>query len=115
MAITWADVLLIASELSTTATATQNAILEDVDREVDDGAWGEFANKGKKYLAAHLATITAQSGAGGAGPITSETLGPMSRSYASAADTGNSLTSTRYGMEYLRILRIAVGPCALVP
>ena len=116
MAISWSDVVKIAPELSTLAVDTQNEILADVDLEVDPGTWNEFADKGRKYLAAHLGTLARPGSVGVAGPVTSETLGPMSRSYSveGATDAG-ALSSTRYGVEYARTRRIACGPGALVP
>lgn len=115
MAITWDDVVLIAPELSSLDSGAQDAILEDVELEIDATRWGIFANKGRKYLAAHLGTLATRGSVGVAGPVTSETLGPMSRSYdaGSAVDAG-LLSSTRYGVEFARIRRIACGPGAFV-
>ena len=116
MAISWTDVSRIAPELVSLTVETQNAILEDVDLEIDAGRWGSFADKGRKYLAAHLGTVASRGSVGVAGAVTSETLGPMSRSYdsSSSSDAG-LLSSTRYGIEYVRIRRIACGPGAFVP
>lgn len=118
MAVTWSDVVTFpAPELSTVATGTQNAILAVVDRQIDDDAWGEFANDGRRYLAAHLGTLSSGAGAGAVGPVTSESVGAMSRSYGSLSDTSGAgaLGSTRYGLEYYRLLRLALGVPALVP
>lgn len=106
----------VAPELSTLSVETQNDILADVDNEVDAAMWNEFADKGKKYLAAHLGTLATRGSAAVSGPVTSESIGPMSRSYSTeAASEAGLLSSTRYGVEYVRIRRIAVGPAALVP
>lgn len=79
MAISWSDVEAIAPELSSVGTATQDAIIALVERWVssDTRAWGELADDGKRYLAAHMATLIGNQ----MGGITSESLGPMSRSY----------------------------------
>jgi len=108
--ITWQDVVNIAPALTASAipTGMQAALLTRVQTEVDDDAWGEYADFGRAYLAAHLATIRFNTGA-----ITSESVGPLSRSYAMLPITQSLLATTMFGMEYLRLLRLAVGPCVL--
>ena len=112
MSITWADVEALDDSLATTPASTQTLILAITSRQIDVDAWGEFADDGQLFLAAHLGRLYA-SGAG-AGPIQSETLGPMSRSYANLSQTSGELSTTKWGLEYMRLLRIAVGPGALV-
>lgn len=118
MAITWAaDVVPIAPSLSTASTTFQNLILAIVNREIDDEVWGTFADDGRRFLAAHFGTIMT-GGAGGAagGPITSESLGAMTRSYGMIqGEVPPALQKTWYGLEYYRILLIAVAVPALVP
>jgi len=104
MAITWTDVVGIAPELVSVETATQTAILAVVSRQIDGDAWGEFADDGAKYLAAHLASIR-----GNEGLVTTETLGQMSRSYALPPGIMGSLALSTYGAEYKRLIDIAVG------
>lgn len=113
MSVTWAQVESLDSSLSTVATGTQNLILAIVDRQIDDTVWASFADDGRLFLAAHFGRLY---GAGaGAGSITSETLGPMSRSYGLPAGVDGDLATTKWGIEYQRLLRIAVGPGTLVP
>lgn len=114
MAITWAQVVLIAPELSTVATATQNLLLVIVDRQIDGEVWGSYADDGALYLAAHLGTL-ANGGAAGAGPVTSETLGPMSRSYGMPSGVSGTFGTTRYGVMFEQLRLIAVGIAAFVP
>lgn len=121
MAITWADVQAIAPELTDTAvpTATQAVLLAMVDRQIDDEAWLDLANDGRTYLAAHMGTVyvtTANGAAASVGPVTMETVGPMSRSYGSSTTNGTStvdplLGTTRYGLWYLHMIRLL--PCSL--
>ena len=118
--IVWADVTAVAAELTTTAVAsdTRTYVLDYVNnRAIDGDVWGEFADDGKRYLAAHMATMAISGSGGAAGPVILETLGPMSRSYATTASTSgdDSLSLTRYGREYLRLLRIAVAVPGIVP
>lgn len=88
----------------------QQAILARVGREVDPDAWGEFANDGMAWLAAHLGAIRTNTGA-----VTSEGVGPLSRGYAALPLSAGMLSTSVYGVEYLRLLRIAVGVPGLVP
>lgn len=114
MAITWAaDVAPLSTSLATIPTATQTLILAVVDRQIDDVAWGTFADDGRRFLAAHLGTLYLRP-LGAAGPITSETLGAMSRSYGMLPLLAGALGSTIYGAEYERLLRIACGVPGLV-
>jgi hypothetical protein len=124
MSIAWTDVQVIAPELTDTAvpTGTQSVLLAMVDRQIDDEAWGELADDGRTYLAAHMGTVyvtTAGGGAGSAGSVISESVGPLSRSYSSAAQSGGSidqlLGTTRYGIWYLHLVRLLPSSLGLVP
>lgn len=112
MSIVWADVTAIAPELSTVAAAGQTAILGQVnDEEIKDATWPSVAkaNRARRYLAAHLATLTL-SARGGVGPIQSESVGNVSRSYAvSVSEGSNNLDGTAYGKEYRRLVRLSFG------
>lgn len=114
MSIAWSDVEAIAPELSTLAAASQTYILGLVnERMIDDDVWLEFADDGRAYLAAHLGTLATGSGSG-SGAVTSESIGPFSRSYASPSDD-DALDTTKYGRFYKTLLRMAVAVPALVP
>lgn len=112
MSIVWSDVEAIAPELSVSPLATQDAILEQVnDEEIHDDTWRSAAraDRARRYLAAHLATI-ASNGRGSVGPIQSESVGSVSRSYAVSMAMGSSnLDSTGYGKEYQRLRRMQFG------
>lgn len=104
MAIAWSDVVDIAPEMSTLTTAQQNAVLGVVNRLlVDTTLWGDRIDDGKKFLAAHIATIGIKRG--GKGEIASETLGPASRSYATLRDINGTLGQSGYGAMYLELVR----------
>lgn len=101
MAISWTDVVAIAPHLSSTPVATQNAVLAMATRWVSDVSWGVHADDGRTYLAAHLASSSVSGNQ--AGPILSETLGPMSRSYAGAGlppGVKGSLALSTYGATF---------------
>lgn len=110
MAITWGDVAAVAPELANIGVATQTKILAIVGRCIDPVAWGEFADDGATYLAAHLASIR-----GNQGLLNAESLGPMSRSYSVPPGLQGTLALSTYGAQFQWFQRIAVGPGAMVP
>lgn len=73
--------------------------------QVDEDRWGSIADLGVAYLAAHLLTVSARGGSGAAGPVTSESVGSVSRSFGSSSSQAGSgsLDSTSYGREHLRL------------
>lgn len=115
MSVTWADVQLIAPELTTAAVpvATQSLLLTIVDLQLDDDAWGDLADVGRRYLAAHLGSLYIGGSAGGY--VTSETLGPMSRSYGLPAGVTGALSSSKYGIEYQRLIGLLSCSIGFVP
>lgn len=124
MSVTWSDVVAFpAPELAGVASGAQAAILAYVDRQIDPDVWGDYADDGRRYLAAHLASQMGATGSGAGsagtmGPVTSETLGPMSRSYGALSGSTEGmgeLAATKYGREYYRLLRIALAIPGYVP
>lgn len=113
MSIVWADVTAIAAAVSTLPVATQTVILAIVDRQIDDTEWLDLADDGRRYLAAHLATVYSQGA--GAGAVTSETLGPMSRSYGLPPGVTGELATTPYGVFYLHLLKLLPASLGFVP
>lgn len=103
MAIQWSDVTAIAPELSIATMPMQVAILDIVDREVHDEAWGASGDVGRVYLAAHLATISLRRGNG---QITAEAVGQLSRQYAEGISLNPSFVLSPYGAEYERQTRM---------
>lgn len=106
--ITWADVILIAPDLSTLTVSQQNAILAQVELQMNT-VWGDKIDLGAVWLAAHIGTLikraTAGSGGGASGPVTQETVGQVSRSYANVFSIAlGSFSLTPFGMEYERLL-----------
>lgn len=109
--ITWADVETVAPQLAAPAVSVgqQAAILDEVSL-LEAESWGseEKCDLGRKYLAAHLGTVVAaQTAATKAGPVVSESAGPISRSYGSPSIEGTAfdgdLTSTSYGRRYIAL------------
>lgn len=97
-----------ATELSTVATATQNAVLTTVGLQVSEDAWDTLYDIGCAYLAAHLGSVGRRRGA--AGSVMSESVGSVSRSYANSVAQGSAqLGSTSYGVEYERLIGLLPG------
>lgn len=98
--ITWSNVVnLPAPELATVPLAAQTQILTFVSTFLSEDVWGGLIDTGRAYLAAHLATSGSRGGAGG--PVTSESVGQVSRAYAASIAAGAAqLGSTAYGLTY---------------
>jgi hypothetical protein len=101
--IDWDDVTATAPELSTVPVEMQAAVLTAVAELVsDDAVWGSKLDVGRAYLAAHLATVARRRG--GAGPLQSETVGPVTRSFAVVAAATADYGATGYGTIFESIL-----------
>jgi hypothetical protein len=107
-AILWSDVVMIATELTTVSDGARVMILDYVngpamDPDCFDGEAGYTTRMARIYLAAHMACSigTGASGASG-GPVTSESMGGLSRSYStgSVAASADATGSTDYGRRY---------------
>lgn len=102
--IIWADVIAHAAELSsahivvrTDALAFANARVSSANHDGEDGPTTRLA---RIYLAAHYVASNPSFG-GGAGPVTSESEGGLSRSYAVASSTAwDALGSTAWGRKF---------------
>jgi hypothetical protein len=107
-AIVWADVTAIATELTTVGDSARAMILEYVngpamDPDNFDGEAGYTTRMARIYLAAHMGSSIGKGAAGAAGgPVTSESMGGLSRSYStgSVASSADSTGSTDYGRRY---------------
>lgn len=112
--ITRDDVLAFAPELSNVATAAFTLILAHVNEldltNAEIGETEDTTRLARIYLAAHVALITRNAGSGAAGPVTSESIGQIRRSFgllATAAGT-NFLSGTQYGTAYLALLQASM-------
>jgi hypothetical protein len=119
--IAWSDVEAHAPELSTTGAAAQTNILafvNDALRVSDlDGETGPKTKLTRIYLAAHMGTADALAQRSTAGPVASETVDGLSRSYATAAPSSVSddfLALTGYGRSYLFMVRTSAARAPLL-
>jgi hypothetical protein len=104
--ITWVNVVAVAPELSAVALGTQTALLAMVATLLPNpSVLGSQYDAACTWLAAHLGTVSCRGGDGPSGPITAESTGRVSRSYAAPASSDSSYSSTSYGQLYLAIIK----------
>ncbi len=100
MSITWADVLKVAPALSTLSVEQQTLILAQVALLLNANVFGTKYDMASTYFAAHLGTLFKEGAYAPGGPITSETIGPASKSYAAPAASDPFWDSTSFGKMY---------------
>jgi hypothetical protein len=119
-AITWAQVVDFASEMSDVPLAAQTAILAWVNGTLDvelfpDGEDDAGLTLTRIYLAAHFGagSIPGTGSSGPAGQVTSESAGGLSRSYGSASPSpalaASLWGSTEYGRKAAAMIRLVAG------
>jgi hypothetical protein len=110
----------IAAELAGTVLSDLEwaTVIAQAQEQVQTDAWGSAARAkmGAVWLAAHQATLVAQGKKAidglnsPGGPLASVAVGQVSQSFAVPTEglspSALSLSSTRYGREYLRLARI---------
>lgn len=108
--ISWSDVAALAADLAAVPVATQDEILAIVADILQDPTLPRY-DTAAKFCAAHLGTLYARGAHGPAGPVTGETVGPLSRQYAAPPFTDPAWQSTMWGGMFLAILEL--NPAAL--
>ena len=117
--ITWQDVTALATEHGETPLDAQTAILEHVNTALNVNKLKPKALRlARISLAAHLATMIAPASSGDtsgsgtvAGPIVSERVGDISRTYAAVStavadvESGIGLNGTEYGQTFAMLIR----------
>jgi hypothetical protein len=127
--VTPSDVVKIAPEFSDLAASPAGAIqiesMIDVARTfINEGKWGAIrGQKGLTFLAAHLCTqLIGEEGTGGdsaSGPVTSEKVGDLQRSYGSIELSGldtqeEVFSSTKYGRLFIALRKtITITPMVI--
>lgn len=108
--IEWTDVTAFAPALSTVDEAAQDDIIAWVNAAINpdtfDGDDGPIYRIARIYLAAHSALLARQGNSNGAGPVTLETAGGVTRQYANPGGgiALAALDSTGYGKLYKQLL-----------
>ncbi len=118
MSVTPASFKELFPEFVSQSDARVTLFLDQASRRISASAFGTLYDDAQSYLAAHLIAVSARASgmtlSGASGPVTSETVGPLSRSYASnyGATTGSdAYNATPYGQEFQRLLSL----CFLTP
>jgi hypothetical protein len=102
-------------EFSAVADPRVQMFLDDAALSVNVSLWGNKADLGIAYLAAHLLTMDNRGGNGASGPVTSEKVGDLQRSYAAPQGTLDPVyAATNYGIQFLRLRKsIMISPLVL--
>jgi hypothetical protein len=111
--ITWSDVVAIAPELSTFPLGGQAPILAYVNEgflRADMFGAGQL-RLAQLNLAAHIATLEKRRG--GVGPLTAESMGGVSRSYANTL-LPSLFATTSYGVVYQLMLKTSLARLPMV-
>lgn len=107
MAVTWADVAALDPPMAAVGATTQTAILTFLASYLNAPSWGDKLDLATLLLAAHLGAITLRGGgAGGVGPVLSESAGAVSRSYANTLMMQQGMAAygaTVWGQQYVTL------------
>lgn len=105
IAVTAAEVTNVAKEFAQEDPARIDMFIEFARLFICESVWGSKAKFAIIYYAAHLLKMSQIAESGGAGPITSESVGELSRSYGTdASSESGDLSQTTYG-QMIRGLR----------
>lgn len=104
----WTDVLAYVNEFDLTQVAQDNFNLVGASAQTDRMA--------KIWLAAHIVTQDKRGSSAAAGPLTSESVGGVRRSFGLIpfGTAMSSLATTRYGQEFLEVIGMSLGGPMLV-
>jgi hypothetical protein len=110
-----AGLVLRAPEFSDLASDEVAAAISDAALQVSSLVWGSKTDLGILLLAMHNLAISHPE-LGQTGPVTSERVGDLSRSYATPSLGSHELAETRYGRRFLALKRTvsaAAGPMVI--
>jgi hypothetical protein len=113
MSVTVADIQGMPSgEFASLGASVIQPFIDEAERIVGRDVWGELADDGVRYLAAHLLAVVRRGSSAPMGPVISETAGPVSRSYAAPSVVSTQgYNSTLYGQRFQQL----VGMLGLTP
>lgn len=113
MAIIWAQVQAAPyapndTDIQAVSASDGAAYIAAALLEIVGDCWGDFKDPATAWLAAHKAKNAATDGgsSSASGPVTSQSVGSVSKSYASvshATAEDSDLASTQFGRNYLRL------------
>lgn len=105
MSVTSADIKALPSgEFASVLDATVDIYITEAQSRIHQTTWGDQYDLGVKYLTAHALALDMGGAHGAAGPVASESAGPVSRSYAAysifGSTGGDNLNATAYGRKF---------------
>ncbi len=102
--LTWADVLVVAPELSTVSADAQTLYVDWATADVQAASWPNdaTAKRAATLLAAHFG---ASHGANAESGLQSLSIGPISKTYAQSSGNAADFESTTYGAMYRQLRR----------
>lgn len=103
MSITWNEVLLVAPELAALTSDQRDQILADAYLLLNEAVCGDRLDLCARYFAAHLATVNRRRGLGGA--VSGQSVGQVSRQYATPQAAFLDLGSSSYGQVLQTLIR----------
>lgn len=124
--VTPSQLKIAYSEFTSVDDAVVQFWLDSAEEEINLTAWGTRASKAEMALACHMmivsgVTSTGGAGGGSSGAIASVSVGDVSVSYDSAAAAAvssqgldPSLASSRYGVEYARLVKTMAYGAAVI-
>lgn len=115
MNISRSEFLVLFDEFCGVPDRKINLFLEFAQHRLEESVWGKCYKEAVYYLGAHLIASTGGAGGSGggvAGPITSESVGQLSRSYGqmnlNGAGNDEIFMLTKYGQLFLQLRRSCV-------
>ena len=107
MAVTPAGFKILFPEFGIQPNARVQIFLDQADACVNNSAWGQRADAGIQYLAAHLiATLDGDESAAGSGVVTQKKVGEVSASYGfGQKQLDSAYASTKYGRIFVEMQR----------
>lgn len=102
-----ADVRRIAHEFASLTDEEIAPFIADAETELGSDAWGVLYERGLMYLVAHLLAAARPDlyNASASGPLQSERVGEVQRTYAVAAVSASAYSTSRFGTEFERLRR----------
>lgn len=101
------EVKALGAELDSFSDSTVKIFIDIASELLDSNTFGTRYNTAVKLLAAHLLTMSARQGSGGA--VESERVGDLSRSYKIPV-SDEQYNQTSYGQMFLKVRNVVVFP-----
>lgn len=91
----------VAPEYSTMTVSELSILTTEAEKEVSEKCFGDKTEHAVALLVAHMLKIAERNGT--SGQITMEKVGRLERQYSDLEEVIDSLQSTTYGLEFIRL------------